>query len=158
MRVREIMNPAVEACGPADNLSTAAGIMWRNDCGVVPVVDEARRVTGVITDRDICMAVATRDRLAARITVGELQSGRLHACGPGDDVRAALRVMEENQVRRLPVVDGDGALVGMLSLHDVVRRATPTRGRGGGGISYEDVVGVLTALAAPAAEPAGVTS
>jgi len=158
MRVREVMTATVEACGPADNLGTVAGIMWRNDCGVVPVVDAGRRVTGVITDRDICMAVATRHRLAAQIAVGELQSGRVYACAPGDEVRAALRVMEENQVRRLPVVDGDGALVGVLSLHDVVRRATPTRGRGGGGISYEDVMGVLTALAAPAAEPAGVTS
>jgi len=155
MQVREVMNPNAEACGPADNLSTAAGIMWRHNCGVVPVVDEGQRVTGVITDRDICMAVATRGRLAAQIAVAEVQSGRVFTCSPDDDVRAALRVMEENQVRRLPVVAGGAALVGVLSLHDVVRRTTPTRGRGGGGVSYEDVMGVLKALCEPAAETVG---
>jgi CBS domain-containing protein len=155
MQVREVMNPKAEACAPADNLSVAAGVMWRNDCGVVPVVDGERRITGIITDRDICMAAATRGRLAAQITVGEVQSGKVSTCSPGDDVRAALRVMEENQVRRLPVVDGGGALVGMLSLHDVMRRVTPTRGRGGGGVSYEDVMSVLKALCEPAAEAVG---
>jgi CBS domain-containing protein len=157
MRVREVMHTDVETCGPTDNLSAAAGIMWRNDCGVVPVVDEGGRVAGIITDRDICMAVATRGRMASEIAVAEVQTGRVFTCSPGDDVRAALHVMEENRVRRLPVVDGAG-LVGVLSLHDLVRRAAPTRGRGGAGVSYEDVMGVFKALGEPAAEPAATAS
>lgn len=158
MRAHEVMKREVEPCGPADNLGTAAGIMWRNDCGVVPVVDGERRVVGMITDRDICMAVATRGRRASEIAVSEVLSGSVYCCAPGDDVRAALRTMQANQVRRLPVVDGAGALVGMLSLHDIVRRTTPTRGRGGSGVSYEDVMGVLRALGEPAAEPVGAAS
>ncbi len=155
MLVRDVMNARVEACGLTDNLATAAGIMWRNDCGVVPVVEEGRRVIGVITDRDICMAVATRDRRASEISVADVCAGRAYCCSLKDDVRIALKTMEEHQVRRLPVLDADAALVGMLSLHDIVRRTTPTRGKGGAGISNEDVMGVLKAMTEHAEEPVG---
>jgi CBS domain-containing protein len=147
MLVRDAMNADVEPCGPTDNLATVAGIMWRNDCGVVPVLGDGRRVIGLITDRDICMAAATRDRLAREITVADVCAWQVHACAPQDDVRSALKTMEEHQVRRLPVIDRESGLVGMLSLHDIVRRATATRGRGGAGISHEDVMGALKALA-----------
>ncbi len=66
MKVQSIMTRDVEACTAETNLADAAMIMWRNDCGVVPVVEEPdRRVIGLITDRDICMAVATKDRRAS---------------------------------------------------------------------------------------------
>jgi CBS domain-containing protein len=129
--------------------------MWRNDCGVVPVVEDGRRVTGLITDRDICMAVATRDRLAREIPVSEVCAWQVHACAPQDDVKTALRTMAERQVRRLPVIDRERGLIGILSLHDIVRRATPTRGRGATGISHEDVMGVLKAMAE---EPVGAAT
>jgi CBS domain-containing protein len=155
MLVRDVMSAEVEPCGSTDNLATVAGIMWRNDCGVVPVVADGRRVIGVITDRDICMAAATRERQAREISVAEVCAWQVHACAPPDDVRSALKTMEEHQVRRLPVIDREGGLVGMLSLHDIVRRATPTRGRGGAGISHEDVMGALKALAE---QPAGAAT
>lgn len=130
MKVREIMTRDIEACGGATDLATAAGIMWRNDCGIVPVVDEPdRKVIGLITDRDICMACATRDRRPSEITVGEVITAQIYACAEADDVKSALRTMAERKVRRLPVVTNHGTLVGILSLNDVVRHMPHTRAR-----------------------------
>jgi CBS domain-containing protein len=91
-------------------------------------VNDEGRVTGMITDRDICIAVATRGRPADRIAVREVAQGHAHTCQPDDDAAAALQTMKTHKVRRLPVVDADGHVRGMLSLNDVVTHpgaATP---------------------------------
>ena len=128
-RVQEIMTSDVEACNPTTDLAAAAMVMWRRDCGFLPVVDTVTRgVVGVITDRDICMAVATKGRRASEIQASEVVSGKAHTCAPSDPIRSALEVMRANRVRRLPVVDAQGALTGVLSLNDVVLHAR-SRGR-----------------------------
>src|SRR5215468_8957166 len=83
MKVRELMTKGVEACSRDANLSAAAMIMWRMDCGAVPVVND-RHVVGMITDRDICVAVATKHRRAEDITVGEVINGSLHRVSEDD--------------------------------------------------------------------------
>ena len=78
---------------------------------------------GIITDRDIAMAAATRQRNASHITVHEAMSPRVHSCFAHDDIGAALKQMEEARVRRLPVLDATGHLIGILSIDDIVLRA-----------------------------------
>src|SRR5947207_2924632 len=123
MKVQELMTKGVEACSRDSDLAAAAMIMWRMDCGAVPVVNDLQ-VVGMITDRDICVAVATQHRRAEEIRVGEVISGTLHRVRPDDDVRVALATMRSERVRRLPVVDDDGRLEGIVSLSDVVRSAS----------------------------------
>ena len=121
IHVSDLMFADVESCTPASQLTAAAMIMWRRDCGIVPVVDEpSRRTVGVITDRDICMAVATKGRAPSDITVGEVMSHDVFSCRPEDTLVSALDIMRTKKVRRLPVTDGEGRLRGMLSLNDVV--------------------------------------
>ena len=144
MRVQEIMTTDVEACSPEHDLAAAATIMWKKDCGSVPVVDGERRVVGMITDRDICMAVSTRNRLASEIKVGEVISGDVYACAPDDKLRAALETMQSAQLRRLPVVDASGVLHGILSINDIILHSE--KGRSKKHISHREVMETLKAL------------
>lgn len=140
MEVRRIMTSNVSACSPDTNLSAAASLMWHHDCGVIPVIDGNQKVVGVITDRDICMAAAMSKRPASQIVVSEVISGDVFACAPEDEVGEALATMQRRQVLRLPVVDKDGALQGILSMNDIVLSAEDGRKRAGGGISYAEVI------------------
>jgi CBS domain-containing protein len=112
------MTTQPEHCGPDTNLAAAVQLMWDADCGVLPVVDEARRVVGIITDRDICIALGTRNERASDIRVADVMQTPVHTCTVSDDVRIALDRMREQRVRRLPVLDGDGVLGGLFSLDD----------------------------------------
>jgi CBS domain-containing protein len=105
MRVRELMRNPVVFCHPGTNLAEATALMWDHDCGALPVVNDSGKVTGFITDRDICMALGTRNKPASEITVGDVSSRVPRTCGPDDDIHAALRTMCDARVRRLPVVD-----------------------------------------------------
>lgn len=144
MKVQNIMTSDVEACGPESDLAAAAAIMWRRDCGSVPVVDAERRIVGMITDRDICMAVSTRNRLATDLRVSEVISGKVYACAPDDNIRDAMETMQSSQLRRLPVVDADGILLGILSINDVVLHSR--RGKGKKHVSHHDAMETIKAL------------
>jgi CBS domain-containing protein len=144
MRVQDIMTVEVETCGPESDLAAAANIMWRRDCGSVPVVDADGKVIGMITDRDICMAVSTRNRLASEIKVNEVMSGRVYACSADDDIRDALETMQSAQLRRLPVVDGVGSLQGILSINDVLLHSA--KGRSKKHVAHRDVMVTLKVL------------
>jgi CBS domain-containing protein len=132
MKVREVMTTDVECCDPGADLASAAMVMWRRNCGVVPVLaSDTCKVVGVITDRDICIAVATRHRRAGEISVAEACSRTVHVCGPDDDIDSAMETMRAHQVRRLPVVGEDGRIVGIVSLYDLLVRTQPRSGRRG---------------------------
>ena len=120
MKVREIMTSDVKTCRAETNLAEAVKFMWERDCGVLPVVKADGKVTGMITDRDICVAIATRGSTADRIAVQDVTTGTICTCAPDDDAIAALKTMKSQRVRRLPVVDANGRLKGILSLNDVV--------------------------------------
>lgn len=120
MKVRTVMTTAVAACHRDDDLGRATQIMWDHHCGIVPVVDVAGLVVGVITDRDICIASATRHVPPGTLRVTDVMSHPVHACLPDDAIESALGIMRRFRVRRLPVVDGEGRLHGLLSLDDVV--------------------------------------
>jgi CBS domain-containing protein len=143
------MTRDVESCTPGANLAQAAMIMWRRDCGFVPVVENpGNRFTGVITDRDICMATATKHCTPDSVQVGTVMNRRAITCAPSDDAQIAMRRMSEGQVRRLPVIDKEGRLMGVLALNDLALAAERTARRGDESVTYGDVMGVLRAVSA----------
>src|SRR5438477_7967895 len=123
MKVRELLSVDVKTCSEDTDLSTATKLMWDGDCGIVPIVDTSRRVAGVVTDRDICVAAATRSQSPATIRVRDVMSKTVATCSDTDDARVALATMKDRRVRRLPVVDRQQRLVGVVSLNDLVARA-----------------------------------
>ena len=149
MKVSEVMTRDVRTCTPDTNLADAAIRMWDNDCGTLPVIDENNLVTGMVTDRDICIAAATRHQDIANIQVGELAGHELHSCSPDADLRDALKVFEKARVRRLPVVDDYGKLEGILSLRDMILIASEGTNATGTGISHSEVMNALRAISMP---------
>jgi CBS domain-containing protein len=126
MKVKEVMMGTPYTCRRETNLGEAAELMWKGNCGFLPITGADNKVCGVITDRDICIALGTRNKPAGEVTVGEVTKGKLYACSPEDEIHLALLTMQEGKVRRLPVVDSDGRAVGVLSMDDVLLRAEPS--------------------------------
>lgn len=122
MKVQEVMEPNVRSCTSRDDLGKATKLMGEAGCGVLPVVSEGARIVGILTDRDICLALGRRDERPSQIPVREVMHTDVHACQPGDDVQRALDLMRRWKVRRLPVLD-DGMLVGIVSLDELVLKA-----------------------------------
>jgi CBS domain-containing protein len=126
MKVELLMTKDPRTCTADDALAAAARTMWEHDCGCVPVVagPGSYQVVGIVTDRDVCMAAYTQGRPLWEIPVRAAMSSEVWTCHPGDTLKDALRVMRHRRVRRLPVVDGQGHLLGLLSLTDVVLAAS----------------------------------
>jgi len=122
MKVSEVMTKSPAYCSADTDLGAAAEIMWKRNCGFLPVVSPQQRVVGVITDRDMCIAMATRNQLPGQVTVREVSSAVTHSCRPDDDIQAAMEIMADKKVRRLPVIDAAGKLEGILSADDVILR------------------------------------
>jgi len=122
MQVKEMMTSNVRTCRATDSTKQAAQIMWESDCGCVPVVDGDGRVVGIVTDRDICMAAYMQGRPLAEMNVGAVASSQVVTVYEGDSLHRAEVLMRDAQVRRLPVVDSQDRLVGLLSIGDFARR------------------------------------
>ena len=142
MKVSDVMTSQVRACTMHDSLNAAARIMWDHDCGCAPVIDAHGKLTGIVTDRDICMAAYTQGKPLAGIPVQRAMSARVVSCSRGDELETAHRLMRTHEIHRLPVVDSHGRLAGILSLSDLVAHAC------GNGSAPSDGVEVLTTLAA----------
>jgi CBS domain-containing protein len=149
VKVSELMRADVRSCRPTDTLDRAAQIMWDEDCGCVPVVDRERNVVGMITDRDACMAAYTQGRMLGGVTVQRAMSKDAACCRTGDDVEAALRLMGEKQVRRLPVVDTSRHLAGVLSLSDVVLAMAGSKDAGRRKRYAEEILETMAAITHP---------
>ena len=149
MRVRELMRCSPRSIGPAATLAEAGTIMERARCGALPVVGdgEDERVVGMITDRDVCLAVAVRDRRPSQIAVREVISGDVFTCRPQDDVRDALAAMGDHRVRRLPVIDPAGRLVGILALDDLAVAAHADRDESDDVLLHTEIARTLMILA-----------
>lgn len=148
MKVKDIMTTNAKACTLTNNLAQAAGFMWENDCGILPVVAEGGKVVGLVTDRDICMAAAMKNRNLENIAVEDVITRRVFSCKADDDIKIALKAMQENKVRRLPVVAPDGTLAGILSMNDLVLRAQEAKEKKHPELSYKDVVETYKSLCA----------
>jgi CBS domain-containing protein len=119
MNVKDVMTRDVTACAPSATVKDAAGLMARDDIGPVPVVEDGR-LTGIVTDRDIVIRVVAEGRDPNTTTVGEIATKDIVTVSPDDDLEDALRLLAENQVRRLPAVEGD-RLVGIVAQADIAR-------------------------------------
>ena len=145
MNVEDLMTSDVQCCCPDTNLA-AAKMMWDSDCGALPVLNVQGQVMGMVTDRDICMATATKNRPPSEITVWETVSGKAHTCKMSDDVHTAMDLMKRERIRRLPVVDEEGVLQGMVAMNDFILLAGEAKRGKAPAISYEDVVRTMKAI------------
>ena len=124
MKIKDVMTSNPLTCAPETNLAAAGELLLQGDCGLLPIVEDGRLI-GVVTDRDMYIALATRNRPAAEISVREVGVKPVFTCSPEDDVHAALAGMTAHRVRRL-VVEGFGSSpVGVVSIDDLVRSAGP---------------------------------
>ena len=149
MKVKEILTAPVKSCSPVAHLAVVAEIMRKSNCGVLPVVDGGGKVIGMITDRDICLAMSQKDHDPSRSKVSELISGKVYDCAPRDEVKNALKTMRIKKVRRLPVLNGAGALKGILSIGDIFLRARKAKGKKSQKPSYKDLARTLLAICEP---------
>lgn len=151
MKVRDIMTAQPKTAYRSTSLAGAAQLLWGADCGILPVVDGGKLV-GVVTDRDMYIALATRNKPASQLTVGDVATGKVSACEPDDDVHVALDTMASQRVRRLPVTQ-DGALVGIISMNDLVLAAGTDKA-----VRNDEVVATLKAICAHHAAPAAAAA
>jgi CBS domain-containing protein len=117
--IKEVMTSQVKACEPNTTVADAAKVMAKEDVGPVPIVEEGRLI-GIVTDRDIVVRVVAEGRDPSSTTVGEIASRDLVTVSPDDELDAALKQLAQNQVRRIPVVEGD-RLVGIVAQADIAR-------------------------------------
>lgn len=141
MKIKEIMTPNPSAVWLTQSLADAARLMWENDCGVLPIIKDGRKVVGLITDRDICMASGMKQANPAEISVEQVMTGQVFSVNAEDEIAQALRTMQEHKIRRLPVVSADGELEGILSMNDIVLKAGESNG-----VDYGDVVRTYQAI------------
>ena len=123
MTVEKFMTKNVRTCCETGTLADAAQLLWEADCGCIPVLsaDDSNRVVGIVTDRDICMATHFRGSAPGRIAVADVMSTVICSVSPSASVADAEALMRDAQVRRLPVVDSEQKLVGVVSLADLAR-------------------------------------
>lgn len=126
MTCKELMTSEPAFCVPGDTAVTAATLMKSHNIGSVPVVSdrESRQVVGMITDRDIAMRVVAGKREYDNTYVRDVMSKDVVTCRADDDYDDVIEAMEEHQIRRVPVVDSERRLIGIVALADVVRKAS----------------------------------
>lgn len=141
MRVREIMTPDPACCTPDSTAREAATLMKDNDCGSIPVVDGAgKRLVGTVTDRDLAVRGLAEGR-GPDTPVRELMTNKPITAGPDDEVEIVREVMVAQQVRRVPVVDGNGTIVGIVAQADIAREE--------GAASDQEVGRIVEAISEP---------
>ena len=150
MKIKELMSATPYCCRPETNLGEATEMMWKGNCGFLPVVGNDGKVFGVVTDRDICIALGTRNRLPGDVRVSEvITSQQLFYCGPDDDVHIALQAMEAGRVRRLPVITHNGSLAGIVSMDDILHKMEPMAVGKHSEVSSDEVVKTYRAITQP---------
>ena len=155
MLVENLMTRQVQSCQAGDSLAHAAQLMWQHDCGAIPVCagNGVQRVVGVITDRDICMSALFEGKPLKDLRVNEAMSKSLTTVRPSDSLAQAERVMRDSHIRRLPVIDRDGALIGMISLADLAREAIRERSHPRKEVTENDIGNTLAAICEPPRHP-----
>ncbi|MGQ9424427.1 CBS domain-containing protein [Gilvimarinus sp. F26214L] len=121
MQVREIMTEDPACCSPESTLQEAAKLMVDCDCGEIPVLDDQNRPIGVITDRDICCRAVAQGLEGTQTRVQEVMSSPVVTVHPEDSVDLCCQLMDDNQIRRIPVVDDSGTCRGIVAQADIAR-------------------------------------
>jgi CBS domain-containing protein len=120
-KIKEIMVDEPRHCEKSQSVQSVVTEMSKSNIGSLPVVDKNKKVIGVITDRDICVGLSNTNKPLTELKVHEVMSTQAHTCTPEDDASTALKIMRTKKVGRLPVVDKDGRLKGIVSLNGIVR-------------------------------------
>jgi CBS domain-containing protein len=123
MRVRDIMSKDVAFCYPETGLPDVARMMVEMDCGEIPVVNASRAPIGVITDRDITCRTVAKGKNALTMAAADCMTSPAVTVTPETALADCCHVLEENKVRRVPVVDETGACCGMVSQADIALHA-----------------------------------
>ena len=127
MKVKDAMHKGAFWVGPETSITEIAKLMHKNGIGAVPIGDNDRLI-GMVTDRDIVCRGLANDRFDARsATARDVMTSGIHCCGEDDDLAKASQHMEELKVRRLPVINKEKRMVGVLSRHDTARAQTAVR-------------------------------
>ena len=148
MKIDEIMTRNVRGIAPDETLGTAAQIMWENDCGAVPVVENDGRLVGIVTDRDICMAAQLQGAPLHDSRVSSAMARDVKTCSPRDTPATVQAIMQQNKIRRVPVVDDQGRLVGIVTLGDLAYLMT-NEANAGDGMSWTSIGHTLAAVSQP---------
>ena len=143
MKVKDIMTAEPRTCSAETNVAAAADLMLKADCGMLPVIDGEGKLLGVVTDRDMYIALATRNKLASQLTVGEVARKQVFTCEPDDDVHAALATMKQHHIRRLPVEGFGRTVAGVVSMNDILLAAGARKA-----VRSDEVVDTLQAICA----------
>lgn len=143
MKIASLVRRDITSCSIHDTLDHAAQLMWERDIGCLPVIDDQGHVTGMVTDRDICMAAYTQGLPLRAIPVTTAMAKRVFSCELGDELESVERTMSEHQIRRMPVIDEQGHPVGIVSLNDLARAASL------GKLPPSEITSTLAAVSAP---------
>lgn len=146
MKANDLMSRGASTCRASDSLAQAARIMWDRDCGCVPVVDDAGKLVGIITDRDVCMAAYTQGVRLEDSPVASAMSRNVACCEAKDSLRRVHELMRQNAVRRIPVIDADRKPIGLVSIGDLLRGAALASS---GPREGDEVVKTLEAITSP---------
>jgi CBS domain-containing protein len=152
MRVDKLMASVPATCDPDSDLGTAIQLMRDRRCGVLPVVDGDRRVVGIVTDRDIALALGAADLRPSQLSVSSVMTAEPRMCRVDETAHGALCRMRAARVRRLPVVDERDRLVGVVSIDDIVPVAQNVRA-GVDRVSFEQVMDAIQELSEQSTQP-----
>jgi CBS domain-containing protein len=125
MKACDLMSPDVECVRPQTRLQEAAEMMAEHDVGLLPVVDDEQRLVGVVSDRDIVCRTIAQGLNPLELSVSDAMSqGDIWSVTPETEAESVHAVMQEHQVRRVPVVDRQGKCCGIIAQADVARQGT----------------------------------
>ncbi|HET9622931.1 MAG TPA: CBS domain-containing protein [Kofleriaceae bacterium] len=124
MKAQDLMSKPAVTCHVNDSLNVAAQKMWEHDCGALAVVNDDGALTGMITDRDVCMAAYTQGRPLSECLVHTAMSTRVRSATAEQSASDLAQIMAEGQIRRVPIVDAANVPIGMVSLNDLAIEAS----------------------------------
>jgi CBS domain-containing protein len=129
MKIREVMSPNPVCCVPSDSAQRAARTMCDNNVGSIPIVldEESRKLVGVITDRDLCCSVVAEGLDPESVTVEKFMTLNPVTCREGEDIESCERLMQEHQIRRMPIVDAQERVIGIVAQADLALKDKPER-------------------------------
>lgn len=145
MQVRDIMTENPACCSPEASLQDAAKLMADCDCGEIPVTDDQNHPVGVVTDRDICCRAVAQGMDPTQTPVREVMTSPAVTVGPEDSIEDCCKLMDDNQIRRVPVVDDAGACCGIVAQADIARK-----------LDEQEVGHILRDISQPAHQSSGV--